>query len=538
MKSILIATLVFYIICGCTDSSKNSNSQVQKVSVPAHFIEQPHLLSADTIKNYTYMSQTPEEIKREKCEPIPELILQNEPSHPDQQFTGLEEIYHAFEKKSENFKFDCISGTQIICEEGTRIIIPENAFVYAMSGLPVKGEIDFRVREYYKMEDILLSKLSCNTTETILETGGMIYLEAYINELPCKLAPDKQLAIEFVGNTTADSMQIFDGEADSEGDIIWELQYSNLPDPVLYDINNLNYFGDPTNKLYTTCGKMPEFKGGNIDMRVWVNSQLKYPQEARDAKVQGQILVSFIVTDSGTIRNIQIEKRLGFGCDEIVVEMLNKMPAWQPGFENDVAVDVKIGLPIAFILDEEEFLFGVSAKDSFVQKGKKKQNSTWFNGSFYNDQALTDSNVIMVERALPPADTFSTNSSSFEISYALMYSIKIGWINCDRFINLEEPKTNYTVSLGMDEDIDLTLVFDNYNSVMRGKRSYGSIQFNNVLMNEPVTLFGIKNVDGQFYYCLKRSTTSNTKERNLQFIPATKEELKAIAATLNKPVEI
>jgi len=538
MKSILIATLAFFIICGCTDSSKNSNSQVQKVSVPTQFIEEQSTVSTDTTRNYSYIEPVHEENKWEENEQVTSEILKNVTPPANQQFAGLEEIYNVFEKKSESYKFDCNSGTQIICEEGTRIIIPANAFVLETTGLPVEGEIDFHVTEYYKMEDILLSKLSCNTPETILESGGMIYLEAYINDHPCKLAPDKQLAIEFVGNTTADSMQIFDGEVDPDGDIIWQLQYSNLPEPVLYDINNVNYFGDATNKLYTTCGKMPEFTGGNIDMRIWVNSQLKYPQQARDAKIQGQILASFIVTDSGTIRNIQIEKRLGFGCDEIVMEMLNKMPAWQPGFENDVAVDVKIVLPIAFILDEEEFLFGVSAKDSFVQKGKKEQNSTWFNGSFYNDQALTDSNVIMVERALPPADTFSTNSSSVAISYALMYSIKIGWINCDRFINLEEPKTNYTVSLGMDEDIDLTLVFDNYNSVMRGKRSYGSMQFRNVLMNEPVTLFGIKNVDGQFYYCLKRSTTSNTKERDLQFIPATKDELKAIAATLNKPVEI
>ena len=38
---------------------------------------------------------------------------------------------------------------------------------------------------------------------------------------------------------------------------------------------------------------------------------------------------------------------------------------------------------------------------------------------------------------------------------------------------------------------------------MRGKRNYASMQFKNVLKDEPVTLFGIKNVDGQFYYFLK-----------------------------------
>ena len=102
---------------------------------------------------------------------------------------------------------------------------------------------------------------------------------------------------------------------------------------------------------------MPEFDGGNIEMRFWLNSKLYYPEKARDAEVQGKISASFVVTDSGTIRNIQLENTLGYGCDEAVMEMLGKMPKWKCGFENDVAVDVKIVLPIVFSLDDSEFLY-------------------------------------------------------------------------------------------------------------------------------------------------------------------------------------
>ncbi|MBK7038549.1 MAG: TonB family protein [Chitinophagales bacterium] len=541
MRPILFTSLVFFFFWGCSNSVENNKTQIQTESIPALAVEIPLQEIEDTIKDNNKNSIVPEHVRFEEYDPIPRERYEDVPAPLDEKFTGLEQIYHTFEKKPELFEFDCNTSAEIVAQEGTRILIPENAFVYAYSGLPASGQIDFRVTEYYKMEDILLSKLSCNTPEALLESGGMLYLEAYSGSLPCQVAPGKKLAIEFVGNTASDNMSVFDGKVDADGDIIWDLQYSNFPDPVIYIRNNTIYYGDPTNTLYTACDKMPEFDGGNIDMRIWVNSQLKYPQEAMDAKVEGQIYASFIVTDSGTIRNIQIEKRLGYGCDEKVIEMLNKMPNWKPGFENDIAVDVKIVMPIVFTLDDGDFLFGVNANDMPKQKSEFRDDlddDDWFNGAFYNGKTTIVANTTMIEKLGLPTDTFSQISNATTISNALMYSIKIGWINCDRFIKIEEPKTNYTVALGNDEDVDLTLVFDNYNSVMRGKRSNGLMQFKNVLINEPITLFGIKNIDGQFYYCYKKSTTTDAKEKGLEFIPATKEELKAIAATLNKPVDI
>ncbi len=539
MRSILILILAFILVCGCSDSTKTNHTQIQKEPILTQMPEVSQQLIVDTINDGSKSFIVPEHVRTEVYDTIPREIYKEAPSPIDQQFTGLEEIYNVFEKKTEIFRFECNASTEILAQQGTRIIIPENAFVYESSGMPAIGEIDFRVKEYYKMEDILLSKLSCNTPEALLESGGMIFLEAFAGGLPCNVAPGKQLAIEFAGNTASENMSIFDGKADPDGDIIWELQYSNSPDPVIYAVNNIIYYGDPTNTIYTSCDKMPEFDGGNIDMRIWLNTQLKYPDKARDAQVQGQISASFIVTDSGTIRNIQLENSLGYGCDEAVIEMLNKMPKWNCGFENDVAVDVKIVLPIVFTLDDGEFLFGVSAKDTYNQKTKKKRvNDRWFNGTFYNDEPVIGQNRNVIDGIKFEPDTFSSTSNASVISYALLYSAKLGWINCDRFIEIEEPKINYTVSLGTDEDVDLTIVFDNYNSVMRGKRSYTSVQFKNVLKDEPITVFGIKNVDGQFYYCLKKSTTSFTREKDLEFIPATKEELKAIATTLNKSEEI
>lgn len=538
MKSFLLTTISFCIICGCANPDKTNSSEPQQISVFTPVKEELVVLTVDTIDKKNILPQVPEKVVWEEFDPIPREPYFDVEGPIDQQFSGLEEIYHSLEKKQETHLFECNAGAEIIGKEGTKIFIPANAFVYKMSGLPARGQIDFRMTEYYKMEDILLSKLSCNTPEALLESGGMLYLEAFAGGLPCEVAPDKKLVIEFVNNTPDNNMQIFDGITDADGNIIWELQYSNSPDPVIYGRNNVVYYGDPTNTIYTACDKMPEFNGGNIDMRIWFNTQLQYPVKARDALVQGTISASFIVTDSGTIRNIQLENTLGYGCDEAVVDMLKKMPNWNPGFENDVAVDVKIVLPFVFTLEDEEFLFGVTANDTFNKKRKNTKRDKWFNGSFYNDQTVNVTKVNNIDCLVPPSDTISRYMNASAISYALLFSINIGWINCDRFIKIEEPKTNYTIALAANEEVDYSIVFDNYNAVMKGQRSIGTMTFKNVLKDEPITIFGIKNVDGQFYYCLKKSITSNAREKDLEFIPATKAELKAIAATLNRAEEI
>ena len=538
MRSILFTPLAFLFVFGCANSNEKEQSQIQQEAIPAPLAEVQQHLVVDTMNDKAKLIIVAEHDRFENYDPIPRERYEDVPAPRDEQFIGLEAIYHAFQKNQETFLFECNAEAEIIGEEGTKIFIPANAFVYKMSGLPARGQIDFRMTEYYKMEDILLSKLSCNTPEALLESGGMLYLEAFAGGLPCEVAPDKKLVREFVNNTPDNNMQIFDGITDTDGNIIWELQYSNSPDPVIYGQNNTKYYGDPTNTLYTACDKMPEFNGGNIDMRIWFNTQLQDPLEARDALVQGTISASFIVTDSGTIRNIQLENTLGYGCDEAVVDMLKKMPNWKPGFENDVAVDVKIELPFVFTLEDEEFLFGVTANDTFNQKRKNTKRDKWFNGSFYNDQTVNVTKVNNIDCLVPPSDTISRYMNASAISYALLFSINIGWINCDRFIKIEEPKTNYTIALAANEEVDYSIVFDNYNAVMKGQKSIGAMTFKNVLKDEPITIFGIKNVDGQFYYCLKKSITSNAREKDLEFIPATKGELKAIAATLNRAEEI
>ena len=54
--------------------------------------------------------------------------------------------------------------------------------------------------------------------------------------------------------------------------------------------------------------KMPEFPGGQQEMMKYLNTNTKYPKEARDAEVMGKVFVRFLVQKDGTIAETSVLK--------------------------------------------------------------------------------------------------------------------------------------------------------------------------------------------------------------------------------------
>ena len=107
--------------------------------------------------------------------------------------------------------------------------------------------------------------------------------------------------------------------------------------------------------VYAFVDKMPEYPGGNEKMLAFILKNLKYPDSQED-HFQGSIYVSFIIDTSGQVRNACIYKR-GFKGGLTPVEnealrVVNSMPKWSVGQQNEKKVSVRIPLPIKFILKE------------------------------------------------------------------------------------------------------------------------------------------------------------------------------------------
>ncbi len=104
----------------------------------------------------------------------------------------------------------------------------------------------------------------------------------------------------------------------------------------------------------TNGDKSPEFPGGMRALQQYIASNLKYPEPARRANVEGIVLVSFTVTKEGAIKDLVIDKGFGFGADAEAIRLISTMPHWNPALKDGQPVDTKCSLPVSFVLEKKE----------------------------------------------------------------------------------------------------------------------------------------------------------------------------------------
>lgn len=116
-----------------------------------------------------------------------------------------------------------------------------------------------------------------------------------------------------------------------------------------------------SNEPFRVVEQMPMFPGtstkesSNQALLSYIYTNLKYPSTARDQKIEGTVVVNFIITKEGGIKEPKILRSIGGGTDEAVLKVVNSMNTleekWTPGMQKGKAVDVSFNLPVKFKLE-------------------------------------------------------------------------------------------------------------------------------------------------------------------------------------------
>lgn len=104
---------------------------------------------------------------------------------------------------------------------------------------------------------------------------------------------------------------------------------------------------EDADKIYTIAEQMPSFKG---NVNSWLSSHIQYPAVAAENGVQGRVIVKFVVTAEGYVRQAQVVRGVDSSLDREAVRVVNSMPAWNPGMNNGRYVNVWFSLPLTFKL--------------------------------------------------------------------------------------------------------------------------------------------------------------------------------------------
>lgn len=105
--------------------------------------------------------------------------------------------------------------------------------------------------------------------------------------------------------------------------------------------------------FFITVEVMPSFPGGIEARGKYLNDNIKYPDEAIKAGIQGTCYMNFVVETDGRITNVRVLRGIGGGCDEEAIRVIQDMPEWEPGLQRGKPVRVQYNMPIKFTLTDD-----------------------------------------------------------------------------------------------------------------------------------------------------------------------------------------
>lgn len=141
--------------------------------------------------------------------------------------------------------------------------------------------------------------------------------------------------IEKLSASTTSPLLVGDGEAEA---LNAKLSAALPPIPVASE--------QPLN--FRIVQQMPEFPGGGSAFIHWLTRQLRYPPLAQSQRIQGRVVVSFIVNKDGSIADVKLEKSVNALLDREALRVIRMMPRWKPGVHNNQPCRTMVAVPVVF----------------------------------------------------------------------------------------------------------------------------------------------------------------------------------------------
>ena len=99
-----------------------------------------------------------------------------------------------------------------------------------------------------------------------------------------------------------------------------------------------------------TVEQLPVFPGGWTTLMQWLTRNLHYPAIAYQQKIQGKVVVSFIINKDGTVSQVKLEKSVDPSLDREALRVVKMMPKWQPAIMHDKPCRCMFVIPVVFSL--------------------------------------------------------------------------------------------------------------------------------------------------------------------------------------------
>jgi len=103
---------------------------------------------------------------------------------------------------------------------------------------------------------------------------------------------------------------------------------------------------------------MPQFPGGEKTLMKYIQENLMYPEDAKNSKTEGKVIVRFKISKEGKVEKIEVVRGLTTSMNKEAIRIISTLPDWTPGeqvftsahYSRKQKVDVHYTIPISFKL--------------------------------------------------------------------------------------------------------------------------------------------------------------------------------------------
>ncbi|MCC5918674.1 MAG: OmpA family protein [Cryomorphaceae bacterium] len=382
-------------------------------------------------------------------------------------------------------------GITITCPKGSRVTVPNAAFV-DQNGMPIEGDINMQVTEAIDYGSMMINGLSTQSGENILETGGMIKLEATdLNGEEVYLQKDIQISVPT--DFADDGMTVFtsttgedweDTEQPVQSDFAFEFDE-------VYPILRSSYINIPK---FVYDGPQPPS----------VPTKLRKPIEPKKpAYIQPQIRWF-------TLNKVALRQR----ADD---ENEKAMRKYEKNYD-------RYQLRLAEF-DQSEITFPKRLRQfekdyEFYKKQRREDSIAYFSSE--EVLRIVENNKTMKERAIlifeEEVDAYRQRRKEAYMAHVAKYEAlgvdvteqfaanfvmnvsMLGWINIDKFYNVSEEDMMFVEVNSGAEDARVQLIFTDINSIMRCySNQAGKVLSPKFPKNERAEIFSYKVKDGKIW---------------------------------------
>lgn len=110
----------------------------------------------------------------------------------------------------------------------------------------------------------------------------------------------------------------------------------------------------PDREVQLQAQEMPRFPGGEAELMKYVAMNLKYPQEAMNAGKEGRVVIRFVVSADGKVKDPQVVRSVDKQLDDEALRVISSLPDFIPGKIDGKPVSVWYTMPVSFRLSKDK----------------------------------------------------------------------------------------------------------------------------------------------------------------------------------------